>query len=121
MNAISVLNYTLPANIVTSTYVSEAETLRKLECLYWGEDLTSKSMRNAVIIDGRGDAELDAELEQLFLDISSQESKSLVVSAQMSDEDLCQRLNDLRARYATYAEYADMLETEIYSDIHSYE
>lgn len=121
MNAISALNYTLPANIVTSTYESEAETLRKLECLYWGEDLTAKSMRNAIIIDGCGDAELDAELEQLLLDVSSQESKSIVVSAQMSDEDLCQRLNDLRARYATYAEYADMLETEIYSDIHSYE
>ena len=121
MNAISVLNYTLPANIVTSTYESEAETLRKLKCLYWGEDLTAKSMRNAVIIDGRGDAELDAELEQLFLDVSSQESKSLVVSAQMSDADLYQRLNELRARYANYAEYADMLETEIYSDIHSYE
>ena len=121
MNAISVLNYTLPANTVTSTYESEAETLRKLDYLYWGEDLTAKSMRNAIIIDGCGDAELDAELEQLFLDVSSQESKSIVVSTQMSDEDLCQRLNDLRTRYATYAEYADMLETEIYSDIHSYE
>lgn len=125
MNAIYTPNYTASSHHVNSIYESEAETLSKLDSLYSGQDLVKSSMGKAVSVGGNAQevltARLDDELDQLLLESLADEGNIITVSPKTSDEDLGQQLQGMRQRYANNAKHADDWETEIYSDIHSYD
>lgn len=125
MNAIYTPNYTASSHYVNSIYESEAETLSKLDSLYSGQDLVKSSMGKAVSVGGNAQevltARLDDELDQLLLESLADEGNIITVSPKISDEDLEQQLQGMRQRYADNAKRADEWETEIYSDIHSYD
>lgn len=125
MNAIYNPDYTASSNHVNSIYESEAETLSKLDRLYSGQDLVGSSMSGAVSLGGNAQewlmATLDDELDQLLLESSADEGDTITVSPTISNADLEQQLQGMRQRYADNAKYADDWETEIYSDIHSYD
>lgn len=125
MNAIYTPNYTASSPYVNSIYESEAETLRRLDNLYSGQDLVKSSMGKAVSVGGNAQevltARLDDELDQLLLESSADEGNIITVSPKISDEDLEQQLQGMRQRYANNAKHADDWEAEIYSDIHSYD
>lgn len=121
MNAIYTPDYTTSSNYVNSTYESEAETLYKLDCLYAGHDWVASSMSKALIRGGNGEellmAQLDEELDQLLLESLADEDNTITISPKILFKDLL----NLRQRYADNAKRADDWETEIYSDIHSYD
>ena len=125
MNAIYTPNYTASSHYVNSIYESEAETLSKLDSLYAGRDLVESSMSRGLSLGGNAQevltARLDDELDQLLLESLADERNITTVSPKISDEDLEQQLQDMRQRYADNAKQADEWETEIYSDIHSYD
>lgn len=125
MNAIYTPNYTTLSHHINSIYESEAETLSKLESLYSGQDLVESSMSKALSVGGNAQevltARLDDELDQLLLESSADEGNTITVSPTISNADLEQQLQDMRQRYVDNAKHADDWETEIYSDIHSYD
>lgn len=125
MNAIYNPNYTASSSHVNSIHESEAATLSKLDSLYYGQDLVKSSMGNAVSVGGNAQelltARLDDELDQLLLESLADEGNIITVSPKISDEDLEQQLLNMRQRYTDNAKRADDWETEIYSDIHSYD
>lgn len=125
MNAIYTPNYTASSHYVNSIYESEAETLSKLDSLYSGQDLVKSSMGKAVSVGGNAQevltARLDDELDQLLLESLADERNITTVSPKISEEELEQQLQGMRQRYANNAKHADDWETEIYSDIQSYD
>ncbi|WDE15142.1 hypothetical protein KMZ14_10285 [Acinetobacter schindleri] len=125
MNAIYTPNYTASSRHVNLIHESQAETLSRLDSLYSGQDLVSSSMSKALSVGGNAQellmATLDDELEQLLLESSADERNTITVSSTILDEDLEQQLQGMRQRYANNAKHADDWETEIYSDIHSYD
>lgn len=122
MNAICTPDYTNSPIYVNSNYESDAETLNKLNSLYCGRD----TLAGKVLPLGGNAAELlltklDAELDQLLLESSADESKVITVSPTVSNEELEQLLQDMRQCYASNAKIAQAWEAEIYSNIHSYD
>ncbi|OTG62093.1 hypothetical protein B9T29_08665 [Acinetobacter sp. ANC 3903] len=121
MNAIYPPDYTASLKYVNLAYESETETLHKLDSLYAGRDLVTSSMSKALSCGGNAQellmAQLDNELDQLLLESLADERDIITVSPRTSSKDLL----NLRQRYADNAKRADDWETEIYSDIHSYD
>lgn len=125
MNAIYTPDYTASSHYVNSIYESEAETLSKLDSLYAGRDVVESSMSKVLSLGGNAQevltAKLDDELDRLLLESSVDEGNIITVSPKISDQDLEQQLQSMRQCYADNAKRADNWETEIYSDIHSYD
>ncbi|MDN5651842.1 MAG: hypothetical protein L0G51_04325 [Lactococcus lactis] len=122
MNAIYTADYMASLTYVNSNYESDAETLNKLNSLYCGRDeLASKVLSLGGNAAELLTARLDAELDQLLLESSADESKVITVPPTVSNEDLEQILQVMHQRYADNAKLAQAWEAEIYSNIHSYD
>lgn len=125
MNAIYTPDYTASPHHVNSTYESEAATLRRLDSLYLGQDSGRSLMGVSLSVGGNAQerlmATLEDKLDQLLLESLVDEGNTITVSSTSSNEDLEQKLQDMRQRYTDNAKRANEWEAEIYSDIHSYD